>query len=163
VTSPERRPRYDEDNADRVAVICLGNRYMKDDGIGVRVAEELTNGQHGVVADAFHSLDLAQLANYSSASRIIIVDALKGGGRPGTVSRYSIVPGTDPIESMPGAHAMKLHEIIGIARRMKILSCPVDVVGVEPKDCSPGEGMTEELERAVPDVCAVVYKELGIG
>jgi Ni,Fe-hydrogenase maturation factor len=41
-----------------------------------------------------------------------------------------------------------------------ILSCPVVIVDVEPKDDSLGIGLSSEVEAALPKVIEAVIKEL---
>ena len=146
----------------KTVVIGLGNRYMKDDGIGIQVAEQLERSLGGdVVVEECQSVDIGLLAKYGGASKIILVDASKSGFPPGTISKYGIAPSKTPLVSLEGQHALQLHDMVDVANQAGLLSCPVTVVGVEPKDCGPGEGLTPELERAVPDVIETV-RELAL-
>jgi len=58
---------------------------------------------------------------------------------------------------------MKLHDLIDFASRTGLLSCPITVIGVEPKDCTVGEGLSPEVERAVPEAAARVADRLRRG
>ncbi len=147
----------------KTVVLCLGNRYMGDDGVGIIVAEELMQrrlGPHALV-DPVQTLDLTLLSQYGGAARIIIVDALESGLPPGTVSKYRIAPRGRPLESIPGLHGLQLHDLLDIANGTGVLTCPVIVVGVEPEECHVGEGLSAELRSALPDVLDLVLGELG--
>jgi hydrogenase maturation protease len=142
-------------------VLCLGNRYLGDDGIGIRVADAL-DGILGadVLVEASQTMDLPLLSRYEGASRVIVVDALKSGASPGVVSRYALVPKGVPLQALKGPHSLELHDFFDIAWQTGLLGCPVTIVGVEPKDCGVGEGLTKELEGAIPRVVAEVEAAL---
>jgi hydrogenase maturation protease len=145
----------------RSVVLCLGNRYLRDDGIGIRVAEALKGilGSN-VLVDVSQTMDLPLLTQYEGASRVVVVDALKSGARPGEVSRYTLVPNGRPLQALNGPHSLGLHDFFDIAWQTGLLKGPVTIVGIEPKDCGLGEGLTEELEGAIPRVVAEVEAAL---
>jgi hydrogenase maturation protease len=142
-------------------VLCLGNRYLRDDGIGIRVAEAL-KGELGsdVLVEASQTMDLPLLSRYEGASRVVVVDALTSGAKPGEVSRYALAPSGKPLEALNGSHSLHLQDYFDIAWQAGLLRCPVTIVGVEPKECGIGEGLTDELERAIPRAVAEVKATL---
>jgi len=139
-------------------VLGLGNSYLRDDGVGIAVAKELQrlNMGEGVLVRSHQTFDLWLLSEYSGASQLIIIDAARSGASPGTVTEYEVAPRPGPLESLPGLHSLKLHDLIDFASRTGLLSCPLTVVGVEPGDCSVGEGFSPEVQRAIPKVVALV-------
>jgi hydrogenase maturation protease len=151
-------PDPDELATGKTVVLGLGNPYLRDDGIGIAVAKGLQqcNTGEGTLVRAHQTFDLWLLSEYSGASRLIIVDAVKSGSAPGTVTEYEVAPRPGPLSSLPGLHSLQLHDLVDFASRMGILSCPVTIIGVEPKSCEVGEGLSPELERAVPAVVALV-------
>ena len=147
--------------AGKTVVLGLGNRYLRDDGVGVAVAEELQRRGigGGVLVRAHQNIDLWLLSEYSGASRLIIIDAARSGSAPGTVTEYEVAPGPGPLGSFPGLHSLELQDLIDFANRTGLLSCPTTVIGVEPKDCSVGEGLSQEVGRAVPETVALVIRK----
>ena len=147
--------------AGKTVIICLGNRYMGDDGIGVRVADELERRHLGpnVTVDTHRFLDFSILWQYRGASRIIFVDALESGSAPGTVAKYSVAPNRGPPKSPASMHGLKLHDLLDIAHETGTLVCPVSIVGIEPKECRVGEGLSAELAAALPEALEVVIAE----
>ena len=142
-------------------VLCLGNKYLEDDGIGIRVADALKGVLGGdVLVEASQTMDLPLLSQYEGASRVVVVDALKSGAKPGEVSRYTLVPNGRPLQALKGPHSLELHDFFDIAWQTGLLKCPVTIVGVEPKACGVGEGLTKELEEAIPRVVAEVKAAL---
>lgn len=147
----------------KIVVLGLGNQYMRDDGVGIAVARELQRRDfgEGVIVRTHQTFDLWLLSEYSEASRLIIIDSVKAGTRPGTVAEYEVTPRPGPFSSLPGLHSVKLHDLIDFASRTGLLSCPVTVIGVEPEDCEVGEGFSPEVERAVPEAVTRVAERIG--
>ena len=153
-------PDPDETATGKTVVLGLGNPYLRDDGVGIVVAKELqrTNLGEGALVRAHQTFDLLLLSEFGGASRLIIVDAVRSGSAPGTVTEFEVAPGPGPLSSLPGLHSLELHDLIDLAGRIGFLSCPVTIIGVEPRDCGVGEGLSLEVERAIPKVVAMVAK-----
>jgi hydrogenase maturation protease len=151
-------PDPDELAIGKTVVLGLGNHYLRDDGVGIRVAEELKrrNLGEGTLVQAHQTFDLWLLSEFSGASKLVIVDAVKSGSAPGTITEYEVAPRPGPLSSLPGLHSLELHDLIDFASRMGLLTCPVTIIGIEPKVCEVGEGLSQEVERAIPEVVALV-------
>ena len=147
---------------DEAVVICLGNVYMKDDGVGIRVAEALRQRGlgEGVSVQEYQEMDLSLIEGFHVASKIIFVDSVRGGRQPGTVSKYAFLRREGTLTELPSLHGLKLSDVVDLAMNAGILTCPVVIVGVEPKDDSVGFGLSPEVESALPEVIATVVKEL---
>ena len=145
-------------------VLGLGNVFMRDDAIGIHVAREVRQRNFGkeVRVYDYQEMDLSLLGYFQGASKLVVVDAFKSGKPPGTVSKYSIAPREEPLSQLPSLHSLQLFDIFDLASQAGLLSCPVIIIGVEPKDCSPGEEMSEELTAALPRAVGEVIKELRI-
>jgi hydrogenase maturation protease len=142
-------------------VLCIGNRYMGDDGVGPEVSRRLRAERlaPGVVVRDSESADLGTVWEFRSARKLIMVDAVKAGNTPGTVTRHAVVPGGGAAEALEGLHGLDVAGAVGLASaggaRMRVV-----VVGVEPRDTEPGEGLSPEVEAAVPLAVAAVLAEL---
>jgi len=145
----------------RIVVVCLGNPYMRDDGVGISVAGELKKGglDESVVVYESRSLDASLLWQFRDAVALVIVDAVKSGAPSGSVSRFSLASRKTPLSGIPSLHEMQLHDLVDLAG-LDILSCPVIIVAIEPKDCGLGEGLTEDLRAAVPRAVEEVMEVL---
>jgi hydrogenase maturation protease len=145
----------------KVVVLGLGNPYMRDDGVGIRVAEELKKRSlgEGVVVFESRSFDASLFWQFRNAAALVIVDALRSGAPSGSVSRFSLAPSKAPVTGIPSLHELQLHDLVDLAG-LDVLYCPVTVVAIEPKDCSLGEGLTQNLRTAVPRAVEEVTKVL---
>jgi len=143
-------------------VIGLGNPFMKDDGVGILAAKELRHRDLGVgvLVYEYQTLELSLLWQFRGASRVIVVDALRSGVTPGTVSMFAITPREGPVLDLPSLHALQLYDMFDLANQAGMLPCPVTIVGVEPKDCSLGEGLTDDVAAAVPKAVELVIEGL---
>ena len=159
IDEPERAMCYG-----KAVVLCLGNKYRKDDAAGIRVADKLLQMDlgEGVVVESCQSADLSLLSSYGGADRVIIVDALRSDATPGTVSRYDMTPARSRVRSLPGSHSIRLHDMFDIAHQSGLLSCPVTIFGIEPKDTGLGEGISPEVEGVIPRVLTMVIRELNL-
>jgi hydrogenase maturation protease len=148
---------------EKAVVIGLGNLYMRDDGVGIRAAQVLKERDLGenVSVQEHPEMDFAVIENLQGSSRVIVVDAVRGGKEPGTVSKYAFTPRKGDLTQLPSLHSLVLSDILDLATSSGMLTCPVVIVGVEPKDDSQGVGLSPEVESALPKVIEAVIKELG--
>ncbi len=115
------------------------------------VAKELRHRDlgAGVLVFEYQTLELSLLWQFRGASKIIVVDAMRSGGSPGTVSTYAIAPRDGPLLDLPSLHSLQLYDMFDLASLSETLPCPVTIIGVEPSNCNPGEGLTEPVSAAV--------------
>jgi hydrogenase maturation protease len=135
---------------------------MGDDGFGLRVVQALKKKELGenVSLQEYPEMDLAIVEDLRDASKVIIVDALRSGKEPGAVSKHTFTRRTQDLAELPSLHSMKLSDLLDIAVSSGILTCPVIIVGVEPKNDSPGTKLSFEVESAIPEAIEAVIKEL---
>ncbi|OGQ74106.1 MAG: hypothetical protein A3G40_10665 [Deltaproteobacteria bacterium RIFCSPLOWO2_12_FULL_57_22] len=151
----------------RVLVLGIGNTLMQDDGVGVWAVEALSEDYdapgHVKIMDGGVA-GLRLLAEIAWAEFLLIVDAVKGGGAPGSI--YRLGPENLPARQGPFFSA---HEV-GIAELLSALEFTgklpkTRIIGVEPLETETvGLEPTEPLRAALPGVVAAVVAELdGMG
>jgi hydrogenase maturation protease len=161
-----RRPNPSQDAEDilkeKTVVIGLGNLYMRDDGLGIRVAKALMDRDLGenVSVQEYPEMDFTVIEKLRGASRVIVVDAVKDGKEPGTISKYTLTSRKGDLPKLPSLHSLKLSDILDLAMSSGILTCPVVILGVEPKDDFLGIGLSPSVESALPKMIQAVIKEL---
>ena len=148
---------------EKAVVIGLGNLYMRDDGVGIRVAQKLKQEELGenVSVEEYPEMDLTVIEHLRGVSRVIVVDAVRGGKEPGTVSKFEFAPRKGDLNELPSLHSLKLSDVLDLASSAGILTCPVVIVGVEPRDDSLGDELSPEVKAAIPKAIEVTIKELG--
>lgn len=143
----------------QVTVLGLGNLLRKDDGIGPRVVQELQKGGLPPGAEAVEAGGSPYLYRdvIARSRSVIVVDALQGGGTPGSI--YLLTPSEINPEKEAGFFRHE-EDFLDALALMAYLGVKPDVhiVGVEPKDLSYSLDLSPEIEEKLPFVVKVVRK-----
>ena len=145
----------------KCVILGVGNLLLKDEGIGVHVAQALqkTPLPDGVeVLDGGTSPDLPYLVE--GTNKLVVVDAVQAGGEPGAIYRLTPEDVAARSETLISAHQMSLLENL---RAMSLESGPREVViiGVEPKEIGWGLELSPELKEKLPQIVQAVLTEVG--
>jgi len=136
---------------------------MRDDGVGVYVVRQIeANGTAENVTcidggtAAFEALDAAE-----GCERIIVVDAVKAGGKPGTLYRLTF----DEWHVSRGAslHDVQFMDAIAITELLEQRNIDVAVVGIEPEEISLGLELSEAVKGRFQDLVNAVLEEIERG
>ena len=144
-------------------VLGLGNPLMGDDGAGIAALEALRRGYDfgpGVELEDGGALGLSLLPIVEDAGALLVLDAVRFGGRPGTIV---IREG----EEIPRCFAMKLsphqtgfRETLALAGLRGNLPKRFALVGVEVAGAKYAEPLSLEVRRALPDMVAAAVAKL---
>jgi hydrogenase maturation protease len=144
---------------ERITVMGLGNPLMRDEGVGVRVAEVLMESfdfpDNVTVLDA-GTMGMSILNLFQDADYMLVVDAIDGTGEePGTVVRM------DPADIAPNQVLHSLHDIrfVDVLQAAELMGSPVvgECIAVQVQDMSEMSiGLTPAVEGAVPAAVAAV-------
>jgi hydrogenase maturation protease len=147
----------------KTLVLGLGNTLLGDDGVGVRMLDNL--GDLGpdveVVNGATGGLSLFE--TLKGFPKVVVVDAVEMGKPPGTVKRF----GAGQLLSMPESRNFSLHEI-GLFEVLKLGQSlnedfgHVIIIGVQPGSLGQGEGLSRPVEENIPAVVEMVKAEVKI-
>jgi hydrogenase maturation protease len=145
-------------------VLGLGNVLLKDDGMGVWLVKELQKKSlpPGVEALEMGTGLFALAAMLRGKTRLLLVDALRGGEKPGTFYLLSSAnfPSYDPSGSkqMGSLHEVGILDLLSLPEiRGKV--CSWKVIGVEPQEVGPGYGLTSCLSERLPKLVNTVWQE----
>jgi len=146
-----------------VLVLGIGNILLRDEGVGVRVIEQMRK---------MHLPDDVELVDGGTAGadlldvlaerrKVIVIDAVQADCEPGIVLRFT----ADDLVRPEGV-GMSLHELgLGEALTMTSqLGCaPKDVVvfGIKSKDIGCGLELSEEIAASVAKVINLILEEIG--
>jgi hydrogenase maturation protease len=146
--SPEHRTQ----GAAPVLVLGLGNLLLGDDGIGLRLAEQLAQDQS--FGDAVEFVDggtqgLALLGCLAEREAVLVLDAIGLGEEPGTVHVLR-GPAMEQIRARRAstAHEGNALELFATARVLGLRWNEVAVIGVEPHNVSTGIGLSPCIEQS---------------
>ncbi len=141
-------------------VIGLGNRYRRDDGVGVVAADELNRlALPGVrvVTDIVEPMSL--LEAWSGAGLAVVIDAAVGApAAPGRVRRCGLsdVATCDGLSS----HGFDLVRTHALGEALGRAPGDLALLTVEVADTGHGTGLTPGVERAVPELVGMAVAEI---
>lgn len=142
-------------------MIGLGNSYRRDDGVGPAVAaalDDLALPNVRVVTGIAEPMGL--LEAWSPAALAVLIDAAVAAAPvPGRVRRCTlddIVTGHDSLSS----HAVDIGGTHALGRALGRVPDALAVFTVEVADTGHGIGLTPQVARAVPQVVALVAREI---
>jgi hydrogenase maturation protease len=137
-----------------ILVVGIGNEYRSDDGVGLVVARELQAKGLPRISVIECSGDGAELMEmWQAADRVVLVDAVSSGAKPGTIYRLDAL--TQPIPasfSFPSTHAFGVAEALGLARALHQLPSCLTIYAIEGKNFAAGSGLSPKVKEAVREV-----------
>ncbi|MGQ9368545.1 hydrogenase maturation protease [Azospirillum sp. ST 5-10] len=143
--------------ADRV--IGIGNRFRSDDGVGPLVADRLA----ALGLDAVeHSGEGAGLIDaWDGAGRVVLVDATRSGGAPGTLVRLDALAAPLPRDLLRcSSHRFGVAEAVETARALGRLPPALIVYGIEGARFDFGLALSPAVADAVDEVVRRVRAEI---
>jgi hydrogenase maturation protease len=135
---------------------------MGDEGIGVRVVQELAARAEEWPGVEFADLGtggMALLHALSGRTRAVLVDCARMGDAPGTMRRFE----PEQVRSAAGPPSLHEPDLLGVlAVGRRVGQCPERVVifGIEPARIGPVQGLSQELERRLGAYAGRVAAEL---
>ena len=155
--------RRTHNNDPRVTILGIGNLLLSDEGVGIHLVQKLGSIDNDYpnlnVIDGGTSPDILSLIE-DDIDKLIIVDAVKAGNRPGTIYRFCY----DDLDS-DSPVPVSLHEIgvLDGLRMMRLLDRrpkSTVIVGIEPKTIDHGLDLSPEVEARLPEVVELVLREV---
>lgn len=144
-----------------IVVVGLGNRYRRDDGVGIVVAtalSELALSDTRVVTDIVEPMSL--LDAWSGAELAVVIDAaVRPQSAPGRISRCAVS------DVVAGSAAVSSHRIdvagaytLGVA--LDRVPQALTLITVEVADTGHGVGLTPRVAAAVPDLVRMAVEDI---
>jgi hydrogenase maturation protease len=139
-------------------VLGIGNVLLRDEGIGCHVVYAL----EGIslpdvkIIDGGTCPDILQL--FEDADKLVIVDAVKGGGMPGQIYRFHLEDIT--LEKKP---FLSLHDL-GLVDSLMLMQLwhnigEAVIIGVEPREINWSLELSPELQEKMPQIIDAVLAE----
>ena len=150
-----------------VMVLGVGNILFTDEGLGIRVIEKLTDRYEfpeNVSIQDGGVLGINLLGVISEADYLIVVDAIKNGGTPGTLYRLEGDEIPKRILAKNSLHQVDLLEALTLCQILDKVPETV-ILGIEPKDIkTTGIELTIPIQERIESLIDMVLRELdGLG
>ena len=139
-----------------VLVVGLGNLLMGDDGVGVHAVRALMeNPPDGALVLEVGTALVSAAHLLAAESRILAVDAIRGGHPPGTVAWF---PARDTDSVRP---YISIHEA-GILNALRVLAPAATpelrVIGIEPDSIDYRMALSPVVEQALPQLLDAIHR-----
>lgn len=155
----------------RILVLGVGNLLLKDEGVGVHIANELQKQNLGenveIIDGGTASLDI--FVSNEDVEKLVVVDAMKAGKEPGTIYRADfdakdkkkledVFAGNNTLKT--SLHQIGLIDALAAAEKMNCAPKKITIIGVEPKEIDYGLELTKEVEKVIPKIINTVLEEI---
>ncbi len=144
-----------------ILVLGIGNVFQRDDGVGVRVVEHLQGAELPPSVEVWGGgsaiLDLLNLI--SDRQKVIVVDAVQGGGQPGTIYRFAPEDVESDYHTVTSLHEIGLLETLALAQNLGCSPKDVVIFGIEPKEIGWGPDLSPEVAAIVPHIVRLIIEE----
>jgi len=158
----EERGNFTKSQNKRILILGVGNLLLSDEGVGVHVAQKMMEmdfpPEVQIMEGGTDGFGLMHVL--LEADRVILVDAVKGGGPPGSIYRFEVEdcpPFPDIFKT--SVHQISILEVINLSGL--IGPTPrTTVIGVEPKCLEMGMNLSPQIEATIPKVIQLVREEV---
>lgn len=139
----------------------MGNPIRSDDGVGVHVIEALRKENIGDTVDVREGISgLDILGAITGYNKVIIVDAIIGGGEPGTIYELSL----KDIDHKQTLHAFSTHDVDFLAmlefgKDLFPEKIPEDIIiiAIEAEDITTiSEKCTPKVQKSIQEVVDLI-------
>jgi len=150
-----------------VVIIGVGNILCADEGVGVRVVNELKRAPVLPYVEVFDcgTSGIAVLEALDGAEKAVIVDAVSTGAEPGTIHRLTlegILAMDDNLFKLVSLHQFDLIATLKVAQLTTAYRMPREVVmiGIEGKSYDFSLELSDEVNRVLPKVIEATLREV---
>lgn len=152
-----------ENPTPRIVVVGVGNLLLKDEGIGIHAVKALQEINLPADVRLIDGGTSPDLISYTQAGdKLIIIDAAKAGGAPGTIYRFHPEDLAAERQTLTSAHEL------GVPQNLKLMSLlgnepgETIIIGIEPGEIGAGLELSPVLNQKMPEIVQVVLKEIGL-
>ncbi len=133
------------DNLDNILFIGTGNRFKKDDSVGIYIGERLKKNVKLKVLIAENGMEnhLGKI-NKINPEKIIIIDALDFHKDPG---HYELLHISEILDDTSNTHTISLRQLAAF-----LLTDEIYVLGIQPMNISFGSTMSESVVNSANSI-----------
>lgn len=146
-----------------ILVLGIGNLLLKDEGIGIHLVQKMMK-MHlpknvEVLDGGTASLNL--ISYLEGRKKIIVVDCVRGGHKPGTIYRLTPEDLERDEKKILSLHQVDFQETLNLFSKLKKKIPKVVIIGIEPKDYSSwGMELSPVIKRRIPKIIKIVITEI---
>ena len=149
----------------KTIILGVGNPILRDDGVGIHVAEELKKQikRPDVKVNTAFTGGMNLLDMMIDHDRAILIDAVKmKEGKIGDIKLFNL--GELSAFHTCNPHDVSLPQALELAKRLGQDNIPKDIsvvgINVGELSCEFGEELSKEIKEAVPEAVKLTLKEI---
>lgn len=138
-----------------ILLLGLGNILLSDEGLGVRVIEEL--GRDYEFPEEVNIIDggtgaFFLLPYLEQAVKVLVIDAVKMGKSPGSIYELTFEECLLLPKEKLSLHEISFSDLLFLLQLRGKTFDDFVLLGVEPANIEPGDTLSEEVKMALPKV-----------
>jgi len=162
--SIQHAPRH-EDERFGVLVLALGNVLLGDDGLGAAAVARIEREYR--VPPSVHledggTLGLSLLGLLTNAEHVILVDAVRADGLPGTLVRLDGEDVGDAVRDRLSPHQVGVADLLDAARLIDRYPATVTLLGLVPDAIELAVVRSAAVDDKLDDLVAAIVREVQI-
>lgn len=151
----------------KTLLLGVGNSILRDDAVGIVVARKLKQrlgDREDVFLAVTEEAGFALLEHALGFDRLVVIDSIKTGDRPGTLHRLSLED-LNPAICATQPHTLDLATVLELGRRQGLdVPREVRIYGIEVKDNTTfSEALSDEVAARVPGIVEQISREIPPG
>jgi hydrogenase maturation protease len=149
--------------AGKIVIIGVGNLLLKDEGVGVHVAQELQKKSWPLSVEVHDGgvAGIGLLDFFAGASKVLLIDAAEMNLDPGALVRFTPEEVAGKVSGPRfSAHDIGLLEVLELAKALAQSPAEVVILGIQPKEISWGMELSPEVQASIPRVVETVLREI---
>lgn len=146
-----------------ILVLGLGNIIMRDEGLGVRACERLTQRYRlpdGVTVLDGGTLGLDLLPHLEDVTNLLILDAINAGLPPGAIVRLENEQIPQTLALKMSMHQVGLQELLAVMSLRGHTPPHMVLLGMEPLLIEPGLDLSEPVQANLDALVDSIVAEL---
>jgi hydrogenase maturation protease len=145
-----------------VAVLGIGNLLLRDEGIGIHVLRELDKMElpENIILLDGGTFALESIYGLGNVRKLIVIDAVDGGGPPGAVYRFRPEDVENETDAHTSLHSISFLEILKVAALTGDRPAETIIIGVQPEILESGTELSPCLQEKMPQIVDIVLKEI---
>jgi len=155
------------ENLGKILVLGIGNLLFKDEGFGIHVVEKMKEMDLPPDVEVIDGGIASNLFTYiiENRDKVVLIDSMKAGGRPGTVYRLSEQQFLEERAGMRTTQESEFEDAFRMTLTMKTNPGELVVIGIEPERTGEEDhiceiGLSPVIEAKIPEIIGMVMKEI---
>ena len=148
----------------KTLVLGIGNPILTDDGVAIHIVKRLKEEKLGADIELAATGGLGIIELVAGYDRLILVDAIITGNKPGTIFELSL----EELRSHPPLHFASTHDVSFVAalklgRELIPEKMPreITIFAIEVEDTTTfGEECTQKVQEAIPQVLKLIKRKI---